>query len=69
MDPYDDEGIGEVVVGEPFCEVSCVETRRIGGIITIRDEDDCVTYRIVWLSPRFKHHTNEQCNKIQPLLK
>ncbi|GJY76007.1 hypothetical protein Tco_0481123 [Tanacetum coccineum] len=28
MDPYLDEGMGEVVVGEPFCEVSCVETRR-----------------------------------------
>ncbi|GJZ89308.1 hypothetical protein Tco_0661090 [Tanacetum coccineum] len=26
MDPYLDEGMGEVVVGEPFCEVSCVET-------------------------------------------
>ncbi|GJZ49426.1 ribonuclease H-like domain, reverse transcriptase, RNA-dependent DNA polymerase, partial [Tanacetum coccineum] len=24
MDPYLDEGIGEVVVGEPFCEVSCM---------------------------------------------
>ncbi|GJW23521.1 hypothetical protein Tco_0034143, partial [Tanacetum coccineum] len=35
MDPYLDEGMGEVVVGEPFCEVSCVETRRFDGIITI----------------------------------
>nr|GEX49216.1 hypothetical protein [Tanacetum cinerariifolium] len=44
MDPYLDEGIGEVVVGEPFYEVSCVETRKFDGIITIHNEDDNVTY-------------------------
>ncbi|GJR98114.1 reverse transcriptase domain-containing protein [Tanacetum coccineum] len=63
MDPYLDEGMGEVVVREPFCEVSCVETRRFDGIITIYDEDDSVTYQ------RFKYLTNEQCNKIPRLLK
>ncbi|GJW65090.1 hypothetical protein Tco_0116974 [Tanacetum coccineum] len=68
MDPYLDEGIREVVVGEPFCEVSCAETRRFNGIITIRDDDDSVTYQTVRGNPRFKHLTNEQCNKIQPLL-
>ncbi|GJY66262.1 hypothetical protein Tco_0468500 [Tanacetum coccineum] len=62
IDPYLDEGMGEVVVGEPFCKVSCVETRRF-------DEDDSVTYHMVRSNPRFKHHTNEQCNKIPPLLK
>ncbi|GKD22624.1 hypothetical protein Tco_1224327, partial [Tanacetum coccineum] len=69
MDPYLDEGMGEVVVGEPFCEVSCVETRRFDGIITIHGEDESVTYQMVWSILRFKHHTNEQCNKISPLLK
>ncbi|GKA19041.1 retrovirus-related pol polyprotein from transposon TNT 1-94 [Tanacetum coccineum] len=69
MDHYLDEGMGEVVVVEPFCEVSCVETRRFDGIITIHDEDDNVTYQMVRLNPRFKHHTNEQCNKIPQLLK
>ncbi|GJU25021.1 homeodomain-like protein [Tanacetum coccineum] len=69
IDPYLDEGMGEVVVGEPFCEVSYVETRRFDGIITIHDEDDSVTYHMVRSNPRFKHHTNEQCNKIPPLLK
>ncbi|GJY74181.1 hypothetical protein Tco_0478612 [Tanacetum coccineum] len=62
MDPYLDEGMGEVVVGEPFCKVSCVETRRF-------DEDDSVTYHMVRSNLRFKHLTNEQCNKIPPLLK
>nr|GEU41611.1 homeodomain-like protein [Tanacetum cinerariifolium] len=69
MDPYLDGGMEEVVVVEPFCEVLCVETKRFDGIITIHDEDDYVTYQMVRSNPRFKHLTNEQCNKIPPLLK
>ncbi|GJT01284.1 homeodomain-like protein [Tanacetum coccineum] len=69
MDPYPDEGIGDVIVGEPFCKASCVEARRFDGIITIRDGDDSVTYQMVRANPRFKHLTNEKCNKIPPLLK
>ncbi|GJX61148.1 mitochondrial proton/calcium exchanger protein-like protein isoform X1 [Tanacetum coccineum] len=69
MDPYLDKGMGEVVIGEPFCQVSFVETRRFDGIITIRDEDDSVTYQMVRSNPRFKHLTNEQYNEIPPLLK
>ncbi|GKB69681.1 hypothetical protein Tco_0931093 [Tanacetum coccineum] len=69
MDPYFDKGIGEVVVGEPFCEVTCVETKRFDGIITIHNEDDNVTYQMLRENLRFKHLTNEQCNKIPPLLK
>ncbi|GJU91890.1 homeodomain-like protein [Tanacetum coccineum] len=69
MDPYLDEGMGEVIVGEPFCDVSCVETRRFDRIITIHNEDESVTYQMVRSHPRFKHLTNKQCNKIPPLLK
>ncbi|GJU99938.1 homeodomain-like protein [Tanacetum coccineum] len=29
MDPYLDEGMGDVIVGEPFCKASCVETKRL----------------------------------------
>ncbi|GJT59127.1 gag-pol polyprotein [Tanacetum coccineum] len=64
-----DEGMGEVVVGEPFCKVSCVETKRFDGIITIPNEEESVTYQMVRSIPRFKRHTNEQCNKISPILK
>ncbi|GJV28009.1 hypothetical protein Tco_1384457, partial [Tanacetum coccineum] len=46
MDPYLDEGMGEVVIGEPFCKVSCVETKRFDGNITIHDKDDNVTYQM-----------------------
>ncbi|GKD85168.1 hypothetical protein Tco_1356322 [Tanacetum coccineum] len=69
MDPYLDKGMGDVIVGEPFCKVSYVEAIRFYGIITIRDGDDCVTYQMVRANPRFGHLTNEQCNKIPPLLK
>ncbi|GJT47470.1 putative reverse transcriptase domain-containing protein [Tanacetum coccineum] len=69
MDPYLDEGMGEVVVGEPFCKVSCVETRRFDGIITIHDKDESVTYQMVRSIPRFKRLTNKQCNKIPPILR
>ncbi|GJU68135.1 hypothetical protein Tco_1254394 [Tanacetum coccineum] len=55
MDPYLDEGIGDVIVGEPFCKASCVESRRFDGIITIRDGNDSVTYQMVGSNPRFKH--------------
>ncbi|GJQ89916.1 putative reverse transcriptase domain-containing protein [Tanacetum coccineum] len=69
MDPYLDEGMREVVVGEPFCKVSCVETKRFDGMITIHGKGESVTYQMVWSHLRFKHHTNVQCNNIQPLLK
>ncbi|GJV76721.1 hypothetical protein Tco_1508305 [Tanacetum coccineum] len=69
MDPYLDKGIGDVMVEEPFCKASCVETRRFDGIITIRDGDDSVTYQMVRSHSRFKHLTDIQCNKILPLLK
>ncbi|GJX20711.1 homeodomain-like protein [Tanacetum coccineum] len=69
MDPYLDEGMGDVIVGEPFCKASCVEAKRFDGIIIIRDGDDSVTYQMVQIDPWFEHITNEQCNKIPPLLK
>ncbi|GJW02039.1 hypothetical protein Tco_1560895 [Tanacetum coccineum] len=69
MDPYLDEGMRDVIVGEPFCKALYVEARMFDGIITICDGDDSVTYQIVSLNPRFKHLTNEKCNKIPPLLK
>nr|GEW04800.1 hypothetical protein [Tanacetum cinerariifolium] len=69
MDSYLDEGMGEVVVGKPFCKVSYVETKRFDGIITIHDEYKSVTSQMLWSHTRLKHHSNEQCNKIPPLLK
>ncbi|GJV36983.1 hypothetical protein Tco_1409460 [Tanacetum coccineum] len=69
MDAYRDEGIGDVIVGEPFLREVGIKARRFDGIITLYKSDDEVTYQMVRSHPRFKHHTNEQCNKIPPLLK
>ncbi|GKF86107.1 hypothetical protein Tco_0253934, partial [Tanacetum coccineum] len=38
-------------------------------MITIYNGNDEMTYQMARSHPRFKHHTNEQCNKIPPLLK
>ncbi|GJW14172.1 hypothetical protein Tco_0018305 [Tanacetum coccineum] len=69
MDAYRDEGMGDVIFGEPFLREVGINTRRFEGMITIYNGDDEVTYQMVRSHPRFKHHTNEQCNKIPPLLK
>ncbi|GJT86795.1 retrovirus-related pol polyprotein from transposon TNT 1-94 [Tanacetum coccineum] len=69
MDAYRDEGMSDVIVGEPFLREVGIKARRFDGMITIYNGDDEVTYQMVRSHPRFKHHTNEQCNKIPPLLK
>ncbi|GKA23070.1 hypothetical protein Tco_0709032, partial [Tanacetum coccineum] len=69
MDDYRDEGIGDVIFGEPFLREVGIKARRFNGMITIYSGNDEVTYEMVRSDPRFKHHTNVQCNKIPPLLK
>ncbi|GJW51220.1 putative reverse transcriptase domain-containing protein [Tanacetum coccineum] len=69
MNTYRDEGIGDVIFGESFLREVGIKTRRFEGMITIYNGDDEVTYQMVRSHLRFKHHTNEQCNKIPPLLK
>ncbi|GJZ97844.1 hypothetical protein Tco_0670297, partial [Tanacetum coccineum] len=66
---YRDEGMGDVIFGEPFLKEVRIKTKWFERIITIYNGDDKVTYQMVRSHPRFKHHTNEQCNKIPPLLK
>ncbi|GKA00373.1 mitochondrial proton/calcium exchanger protein-like protein isoform X1 [Tanacetum coccineum] len=68
-DAYRDEGIGDVIAGEPFLREIGIKAKRFEGIITLYKGDDEVTYQMVRSHPRFKRHTNEQCNKIPPLLK
>ncbi|GJY76759.1 hypothetical protein Tco_0481875 [Tanacetum coccineum] len=68
MDAYRDKDMGDIIVGKPFCRDACVEARRFDGFITINDGNDSVTYQMARSHPRFKHLSNEQCNKIRPLL-
>ncbi|GJZ85641.1 hypothetical protein Tco_0650980 [Tanacetum coccineum] len=69
MDAYRDEGMGDVIVGEPFLREVGIKSKRFEGIITLYKNDDEETYQMVRSHPRFKNHNNEQCNKIPPLLK
>ncbi|GJT00472.1 homeodomain-like protein [Tanacetum coccineum] len=69
IDAYRDEGIGDVIFGEPFLREVRINAKRFEGMITIHNGNKEVTYQMVWSHPRFKHHTNAQCNKIPPLLK
>ncbi|GJX51849.1 uncharacterized mitochondrial protein-like protein [Tanacetum coccineum] len=69
MDSYRDDGMGDIIVGEPFFRESCVKTRRFDGMITIYKGNDNVTYQMARSHPRFKHLTNAQCNKMRPLVK
>ncbi|GJZ88090.1 hypothetical protein Tco_0659872 [Tanacetum coccineum] len=69
MDAYHNEGMGDVIFGEPFLREVGINAKRFDGMITIYNDNESVTYRMVRSNPRFKHQTNEQCNKISPLLK
>ncbi|GKE48007.1 homeodomain-like protein, partial [Tanacetum coccineum] len=69
MDTYRDDGMGDVIFGKPFLKEVGIKARQFDIMITIYNGDDEVTYQMVRSHPRFKHHTNEQYNKIPPLLK
>ncbi|GJR43586.1 hypothetical protein Tco_1311689 [Tanacetum coccineum] len=69
MDAYRNERMGDVIFGEPFLSEVGIKARRFEGMITIYKGNESVTYQMARSHPRFKHHTNEQCNKIPPLLK
>ncbi|GJZ48590.1 hypothetical protein Tco_0602422 [Tanacetum coccineum] len=69
MDAYHDEGMGNVIFGKPFLREVGINARRFEGLITIYTDNEEVTYQMVRSHPRFKLHTNKQCNKISPLLK
>nr|GEW68273.1 Gag-Pol polyprotein [Tanacetum cinerariifolium] len=69
MDAYRDEGMGDVIFGKPFLTEVGINARWFEGMIAIYNGNDEVTYQMVRSHPRFKCHTNEQCNKIPPLLR
>ncbi|GJW58205.1 hypothetical protein Tco_0104936 [Tanacetum coccineum] len=69
IDAYRVKGMGDVIFGEPFLREVGIKTRRFEGMITIYNGNNEVTYQMVRSHSRFKHHTNEQCNKIPQLLK
>nr|GEW05252.1 homeodomain-like protein [Tanacetum cinerariifolium] len=69
MDAYRDDGMGDIIVGRPFCRKACVKARQFDGMITIHIGNDSVTYQMTRSHLRFKHLTNAQCNMMRPSLK
>ncbi|GKC81578.1 hypothetical protein Tco_1137295 [Tanacetum coccineum] len=69
MDAYRNEGMSDVIFGEPILREVGINAKRFEGMITIYNGNEEVTYQMMRSHMRFKHHTNEQCNKIPPLLK
>ncbi|GJX60154.1 putative reverse transcriptase domain-containing protein [Tanacetum coccineum] len=69
MDAYRDKEMGDVIVGKEFCNKIGVDAKRFEGMITIFNGNDGVTYQMARSHPRFKRHSNEQCNKIKPIMK
>ncbi|GJZ10282.1 uncharacterized mitochondrial protein-like protein [Tanacetum coccineum] len=43
MDAYRDEGMGDVIVGKPFCREICVKARQFDEMITIYNDNDGVS--------------------------
>ncbi|GKC77453.1 hypothetical protein Tco_1128227 [Tanacetum coccineum] len=60
MDAYRDEGMGDVIFGEPFLREVGIKTRRFEGMITIYNGNNEVTYpNGLQFTSELKHHTNE----------
>nr|GEV39039.1 hypothetical protein [Tanacetum cinerariifolium] len=64
-----EDGMGDVIVGKPFCRKICIKAKRFDEMITIYNGYNSVTYQMARSHPRCKHITNAQCYKMRPLLK
>ncbi|GJR00934.1 putative reverse transcriptase domain-containing protein [Tanacetum coccineum] len=53
MDTYRDEGMGDVIFGEPFLREVGINAKQLEGMITIHNDNEEVTYQMVWSHPRF----------------
>ncbi|GJS51526.1 putative reverse transcriptase domain-containing protein [Tanacetum coccineum] len=67
MDAYRDEGMGDIIFGEPFLREVGIKTKRFEGIITLYNNDDEVTYQMVRSHTRFKNYTNEEEKEVVEL--
>ncbi|GKF50337.1 hypothetical protein Tco_0146804, partial [Tanacetum coccineum] len=51
IDAYRDEGMGDVIFGEPFLREVRIDAKRFDGMITIYNDNDEVTYQMVRSHP------------------
>nr|GEW73908.1 hypothetical protein [Tanacetum cinerariifolium] len=52
MDNYRDDGMGDVIVGKPFCKEVRVKTKLFEGMIIVSNGNDSITYQMVRSHPR-----------------
>nr|GEU46063.1 retrovirus-related Pol polyprotein from transposon TNT 1-94 [Tanacetum cinerariifolium] len=52
MDAYRDEGMGDVIVDEPFLKEFGIKAMRFEGTITLYKDDKSVTYQMVRIMPK-----------------
>ncbi|GJS98692.1 reverse transcriptase domain-containing protein [Tanacetum coccineum] len=69
MDAYRDDGMGDVIFGEPFLREVRIKTKRFKGIITLYNGDDEVTYQMVQSHRGLNATLVNNINKILPLLR
>ncbi|GJT90810.1 hypothetical protein Tco_1079655 [Tanacetum coccineum] len=60
MDTYRDEGMDDVIFGEPFLREVRINARRFEGMITIRNGNEEVTYQMVRSHPRTSLQRNRR---------
>ncbi|GJS68449.1 hypothetical protein Tco_0683014 [Tanacetum coccineum] len=58
MDAYRDEGMGDVILGEPFLREVGIKTKRFKGIITIYNGNDEVTYQMDPITFKMRRREN-----------
>ncbi|GKE70996.1 hypothetical protein Tco_1529068, partial [Tanacetum coccineum] len=57
MDAYRDEGMGDVIFGEPFLREVGINVKRFEGMITIHNGNEEVTYQMARTSQKEKKST------------
>ncbi|GKD09088.1 putative reverse transcriptase domain-containing protein [Tanacetum coccineum] len=67
MEDYRDEGMGDVIFGEPFLRNVGIKVRQFEGMITLYKGNDDVTYQMVRSHPRLENFNNEAMHNMIPI--
>ncbi|GKB84657.1 hypothetical protein Tco_0956929 [Tanacetum coccineum] len=67
MDGYRDEGMGDVIFGEPFLREVRINAKRFERMITIHNGNEEVTYQMVRSHPRTSQKDNKSIMLVENL--
>ena len=57
-----DDGLTQVIFGEPFKRLTNLDERLVEGLITFSDGEEDYVYQMPRTHPRFKNFSIESCN-------